>query len=84
MIILRQETEEWKDIIEREPLDYLTNYMDMSLGDAIDEGYITVDDDALIEGAIEADGISHFLATQDGHEEMEEFDGTDYYIYRIG
>lgn len=75
--------EEWKDIIEGEPLDYLTNYMDMSLGDAIGEGYIDVDDDALIEGAIEADGISHFLATQDGHEEMEEFDGTDYYFYRI-
>ena len=76
--------EEWKDIIEREPLVYLTDYMDMSLGDAIDEGYITVDDDALIEGAIEADGLAHFLATQDGDEEMEEFDGTDYYIYRIG
>jgi len=76
-------TEEWKDIIEREPLDYLSNYMDMTLGDAIEDGYITVDEEALIEGAIEADGISHFLATQDGHEEMEEFDGTDYYFYRI-
>jgi len=77
-------TEEWTDIIEREPLDYLTNYMDMTLGDAIDDGYITVDEDALIEGAIDSDGIAHFLATQDGHEEMEEFNGIDYYIYRIG
>jgi len=59
-------TEEWTDIIEREPLDYLTNYMDMTLGDAIDDGYITVDEDALIEGAIDSDGIAHFLATQDG------------------
>ena len=76
-------TEEWTDIIEREPLDYLSNYLDMTLGDAIEDGYITVDEDALIEGAIDSDGISHFLATQDGHEEMEEFDGTDYYFYRI-
>ena len=29
------------------------------------------------------DGIAHFLATQDGHEEMEEFNGADYYFYRI-
>jgi hypothetical protein len=76
-------TEYWTDIIEREPLDYLSNYLDISLGDAIEDGYITVDDDALIEGAIEADGIAHFLATQDGHEDYEEFDGTDYYFYRI-
>ena len=55
----------------------------MTLGDAIDDGYITVDEDALVEGAIDSDGISHFLATQDGNEEMEEFDGTDYYFYRI-
>ena len=76
-------TEEWTDIIEREPLDYLSNYLDMTLGDAINDGYITVDDDALIEGAIDNDGMAHFLATQDGHEDYEEFDGTDYYFYRI-
>ena len=76
-------TEEWTDIIEREPLDYLSNYLDMTLGDAINDGYITVDDDALIEGAIDNDGMAHFLATQDGHEEMEEFNGVDYYFYRI-
>jgi hypothetical protein len=76
-------TEEWTDIIEKEPLDYLSNYLDMTLGDAIDDGYITVDEDALIEGAIDSDGMAHFLATQDGHEEMEEFNGVDYYFYRI-
>ena len=76
-------TEEWTDIIEREPLDYLSNYLDMTLGDAIDDGYIIVDEEALIEGAIESDGMAHFLATQDGHEEMEEFNGVDYYFYRI-
>lgn len=76
-------TKEWTDIIEREPLDYLSNYLDMTLGDAIDDGYIIVDEEALIEGAIESDGISHFLATQDGHEEYEEFNGVDYYFYRI-
>ena len=54
-----------------------------TLGDAIDDGNITVDEDALVEGAIDSDGMAHFLATQDGHEEMEEFNGVDYYFYRI-
>ena len=72
----------WQDTIEDNPLAYLSNFLDMPLGDAIDDGYITVDEDALIEGAIDADGIPHFLATQDGHEEMEEFNGVEYYIYR--
>jgi len=75
-------TEYWTDIIEREPLDYLSNYLDISLGDAIDDGFITVDEEELLQAAIETDGEAHFLARYDGHEDYEEIDGINYYIYR--
>jgi len=75
-------TEFWRDEIESDPIDYLNTHLDMSLGDAIDDGYITVDEDELIQGAIAADGEAHFLARYNGNEDMEELDGIDYYIYR--
>jgi len=75
-------TEYWREEIESDPIHYLNNYLDISLGDAIDDGYITVDEDELIEGAIAADGEAHFLARYDGNEDMEELDGIDYHIYR--
>ena len=30
------------------------------------------------------DGRGHLLATYDGYENMEEVEGTDYYLYRVG
>jgi len=80
---IKAREEDWKDEIERDPLQYLNDELNLGLGDAIDEGYITVDEDALIEGAIDSDGIAHFLATQDGDEMHQEVDGVDYYIYQI-
>ena len=82
-MLFRSREEDWKDEIERDPLQYLNDELNLGLGDAIDEGYITVDEDALIEGAIDSDGIAHFLATQDGDEMHQEVDGVDYYIYQI-
>ena len=75
-------TEYWREEIESDPIDYLNNHLDISLGDAIDDGYITVDEEELIEGAIATDGIAHFLARYDGNEDYEDIDGEDYYIYR--
>ena len=72
----------WQDTIEDDPLAYLSNFLEIGLGEAIDDGYITVDEDALIEGAIDADGIAHFLAPHDGDYEYEKVDGVEYYIYR--
>ena len=74
--------EYWQDEIEDDPLAYLSNYLDMNLGDAIQDGYITVDEDALIEGAIDSDGIAHFVAPYDGDEQYEKVNGVEYYIYR--
>ena len=75
-------TEYWREEIESDPIDYLNNHLDISLGDAIDDGYITVDEEELIQGAIASDGEAHFLARYDGHEDYEEIDGINYYIYR--
>ena len=72
----------WQDEIENDPLAYLSNFLDITLGVAIDDGYITVDEDALIEGAIDADGIPHFLARHDGDEGKQKVGGVEYYIYR--
>jgi hypothetical protein len=75
-------TEYWREEIESDPIDYLNNHLDISLGDAIDDGYITVDEEELIQGAIASDGEAHFLARYDGREDYEEIDGINYYIYR--
>ncbi len=74
--------EYWSEEIENDPIDYLHNHLDMGLSDAIDDGYITVDEEELIEGAIATDGIAHFLARYNGNEEFETVDGEDYFIYR--
>ena len=75
-------TEYWREEIESDPIDYLNNHLDISLGDAIDDGYITVDEEELIQGAIASDGEAHFLARYDGREDYEDIDGINYYIYR--
>ena len=40
------------------------------------------DEDSFVEAAIAADGRGHFLATYDGNENEQEFNGQTYYIYR--
>jgi chromosome segregation ATPase len=75
-------TEHWKNEIEDDPLQYLNEWLDMSLAYAIDEGYMVVDEDELIRGAIHTDGEAHFLAPYDGDENSEEVDGVDYIMYR--
>jgi len=72
----------WRDEIESDPLDYLHTHLDIGLSDAIDDGYITVDEDELIQGAIDTDGEAHFLARYDGNERYEEIDNVQYLIYR--
>ena len=42
-----------------------------------------IDWDAVADYCIELDGLAHTLATYDGKENMEKFDGDWYYIYRL-
>ena len=37
----------------------------------------------LISGAITADGRGHFMSSYDGYENVETYNDTEYYIYRI-
>jgi len=74
--------DEWKDTIEDDPITYLVNYLGISLEGGVDDGYLDVDVDALIEGAIQGDGVGHFLATYDDGEDYETIDGEEYYFYR--
>lgn len=39
--------------------------------------------DEFVEDAIMEDGRGHFVAFYDGREEIQEVDGTDYYIYQV-
>lgn len=39
--------------------------------------------DEFVEDAIMADGRGRFVAFYDGREEIQEVDGTDYYIYQV-
>lgn len=63
-----------------DPFDwYVDNFGEEELDALIKEGTISIDTDAIVDEAIDLDGIAHFIATYDG-DEIELDDG--WYAYR--
>lgn len=62
---------------------YIDNFGEESFNYAVKENGL-IDEDALAEYCVDADGVAHFLASYDDEENEFEFEGVTYYIYRRG
>lgn len=63
---------------------YLSKIQGEMCEDANDLVKSLIDDiDVFIEDAISADGRGHFISTYDGEEHEIQYDGIDYFVYRI-
>jgi chromosome segregation ATPase len=52
-------------------IEWFLDYVGMEISEAVEYGYLDIDDDEVIEAAIEADGLGHWLAGYDGYENEE-------------
>jgi hypothetical protein len=73
----------WSDEMEDDPLEYLATYWDMSISDAIADGYASLNEEEFMDAAIEGDGFAHYLATYDGSQREIKVGDESYFIFRI-
>jgi chromosome segregation ATPase len=65
-------------------IEWFLDYVGMEISEAVEYGYLDIDDDEVIEAAIEADGLGHWLAGYDGYENEETItqeDGNYFFIF---
>jgi len=75
--------EDYEETIESEGVEYFTSNLGMSREDAIDY-YFDFDKDGAVQALADDQDRGDNLATYDGAEEEQEYDGEDYYIYQQG
>jgi len=69
-------------------IEWFLDYVNMEIYEAVSYGYLDIDDDEVIEAAIEADGLGHWLAGYDGYENEETITQEDgnysdtFYLFR--
>ena len=69
-------------------IEWFLDYVGMEISEAVEYGYLDIDDDEVIEAAIEADGLGHWLAGYDGYENEETITQEDgnysdtFYLFR--
>ena len=69
-------------------IEWFLDYVGMEISEAVEYGYIDIDDDEVIEAAIESDGLGHWLAGYDGYENEETITQEDgnysdtFYLFR--
>lgn len=52
-------------------IDWFLDYASLEIGEAIDYGYLDIDNDEVMKAAVESDGLGHWLSGYDGHENEE-------------
>ena len=75
--------EDYEETIESEGVEYFTSNLGMSREDAIDY-YFDFDKDGAVQALADDQDRGENLASYDGNEEEQEYDGEDYYIYQQG
>ena len=75
--------EDYEETIESEGVEYFTSNLGMSREDAIDY-YFDFDKDGAVQALADDNDRGENLASYDGNEEEQEYDGEDYYIYQQG
>lgn len=75
--------DDYQDTIDSEGVEYFTSNLGMSREDAIDY-YFDFDKDGAVQALADDQDRGENLATYDGSEEEQEYDGEDYYIYQQG
>ena len=75
--------EDYEDTIQSEGVEYFTSNLGMSREDAIDY-YFDFDKEGAVQALADDQDRGDNLATYDGSEEEQEYDGEDYYIYQQG
>ena len=75
--------EDYEDTIQSEGVEYFTSNFGMSREDAIDY-YFDFDKEGAIQSLADDQDRGENLASYDGNEEEQEYDGVDYYIYQQG
>lgn len=69
-------------------IEWFLDYVGMEISEAVEYGYLDIDDDEVIEAAIESDGLGHWLAGYDGYENEETITQEDgnysdtFYLFR--
>lgn len=63
--------------------EYMDSYIDECVLDELPENYRQYFDSEKFKKDCSYDGRGHSLASYDGCEEVETYEGTNYYIYRI-
>ena len=75
--------EDYEDTIQSEGVEYFTSNLGMNREDAIDY-YFDFDKEGAIQSLADDQDRGENLASYDGREEEQEYDGVDYYIYQQG
>tara|TARA_R110002110_G_C13333854_1_gene707085 strand:- start:622 stop:1191 length:570 start_codon:yes stop_codon:yes gene_type:complete len=75
--------DDYRDSIESEGIEYFTSNLGMSRDDAIDY-YFDFDKDGAIQALADEQDRGDILSSYDGNEEVQEYDGEDYYIFQQG
>lgn len=73
----------YRDEIDSEGVEYFTSNLGMNREDAIDY-YFDFDKDGAIQALADDGDRGDTLASYDGNEEEQEYDGEDYYIFQQG
>ena len=69
-------------------IEWFLDYVNMEIYEAVQYGYLDIDNDEVIESAIESDGLGHWLAGYDGYENEETITQEDgnysdpFYLFR--
>ena len=69
-------------------IEWFLDYVNMEIYEAVQYGYLDIDNDEVIEAAIESDGLGHWLAGYDGYENEETITQEDgnysdpFYLFR--
>ena len=69
-------------------IEWFLNYVNMEIYEAVQYGYLDIDNDQVIEAAVSSDGLGHWLAGYDGHENEETITQEDgnysdpFYLFR--
>ena len=69
-------------------IEWFLNYVNMEIYEAVQYGYLDIDNDEVIEAAVSSDGLGHWLAGYDGHENEETITQEDgnysdpFYLFR--
>ena len=75
--------EDYEDTINSEGVEYFTSNLGMSRGDAIDY-YFDFDKEGATQAFADDADWGDILASYDGEEHAQEYDGEDYYIFQQG